>query len=151
VTYGEIFPGEFTGELSLDNGPRSADVEAVLASWVVTITRTTLESFIAEQPAFAFELLAKVIRRARVATLNARQLALNDVYGRLKALLGTLAVAQPDGSLRLTERVTHQEMANRLGCSREMVSRLMKDLERGGYVVQQQGLYAVLKPLPQRW
>ncbi|OYU72453.1 MAG: hypothetical protein CFE45_40070 [Burkholderiales bacterium PBB5] len=137
--------------MSLDGGPRSASVITTESTTCAVIGRRTLERFIAERPEFAFELLAKVIRRARVATLNARQLALNDVYGRLKALLGTLAVAQPDGSLRLTERVTHQEMANRLGCSREMVSRLMKDLERGGYVVQQQGLYAVLKPLPQRW
>ena len=151
ITYGVYGRGEYIGEMSLDGGPRSASVITTETTTCAVIGRRTLERFIAERPEFAFELLAKVIRRARVATLNARQLALNDVYGRLKALLGTLAVAQPDGSLRLTERVTHQEMANRLGCSREMVSRLMKDLERGGYVVQQQGLYAVLKPLPQRW
>jgi len=151
ITYGVYGRGEYIGEMSLDGGPRSASVITTETTTCAVIGRRTLERFIAERPEFAFELLAKVIRRARVATLNARQLALNDVYGRLKALLGTLAVAQPDGGLRLTERVTHQEMANRLGCSREMVSRLMKDLERGGYVVQQQGLYAVLKPLPQRW
>lgn len=151
ITYGVYGRGEYIGEMSLDGGPRSASVITTETTTCAVISRRTLERFIAERPEFAFELLAKVIRRARVATLNARQLALNDVYGRLKALLGTLAVAQPDGSLRLTERVTHQEIANRLGCSREMVSRLMKDLERGGYVVQQQGLYAVLKPLPQRW
>jgi len=133
------------GELSLDGGPRSASVITLEACRCAVVTRRTLEQFIAERPEFAFELLAKVIRRARVATLNARQLALEDVYGRLRALLLALTEA---GS---GERLTHQEMANRLGCSREMVSRLMKDLERGGYLQVQAHRFTLLKPLPQRW
>lgn len=151
ITYGVYGPGEYLGEISLDGGPRSASVITLEASSCVVVSRRTLERFIAERPEFAFELLAKVIRRARVATLNARQLALNDVYGRLRNLLQALAEAQPDGALRVTERLTHQEMSHRLGCSREMVSRLMKDLERGGYVTQQASRYQLLKALPQRW
>ena len=145
ITYGVYGPGEYMGELSLDGGPRSASVITLEACRCAVVTRRTLEQFIAERPEFAFELLAKVIRRARVATLNARQLALNDVYGRLRALLLALTEA---GS---GERLTHQEMANRLGCSREMVSRLMKDLERGGYLQVQAHRFTLLKPLPQRW
>jgi CRP/FNR family transcriptional regulator, cyclic AMP receptor protein len=145
ITYGVYGPGEYMGELSLDGGPRSASVITLEACRCAVVTRRTLEQFIAERPEFAFELLAKVIRRARVATLNARQLALEDVYGRLRALLLALTEA---GS---GERLTHQEMANRLGCSREMVSRLMKDLERGGYLQVQAHRFTLLKPLPQRW
>ena len=151
ITYGAYGAGEYIGEMSLDGGPRSASVITLEASVCAVVARRTLERFIAERPGFAFELLSKVIRRARVATLNARQLALNDVYGRLKLLLGALAVPQPDGSLRVAERLTHQEMSNRLGCSREMVSRLMKDLERGGYVAVQDARIVLCKPLPQRW
>ena len=151
ITYGVYGAGEYIGEMSLDGGPRSASVITVETTTCSVIARRTLERFIAERPEFAFELLAKVIRRARVATLNARQLALEDVYGRLKLLLTSLAVLQADGSLRVPERLTHQEMASRLGCSREMVSRLMKDLERGGYVAQQDSRYLLLRPLPQRW
>jgi CRP/FNR family cyclic AMP-dependent transcriptional regulator len=121
------------------------------ASVCTVIGRRTLERFIAERPEFAFELLAKVIRRARSATLSARQLALNDVYGRLKALLLGLAQVQDDGTQRVVDRLTHQEMANRLGCSREMVSRLMKDLERGGYVTVDGHQFVLDKPLPARW
>ena len=73
------------------------------------------------------------------------------MYGRLKALLHGLAQPQPDGTQRVVERLTHQEMANRLGCSREMVSRLMKDLERGGYLVVEGSQFVLVKPLPQRW
>ena len=151
ITYGVYGPGEYMGEMSLDGGLRSASVMTLEASQCAVVSRRTLERFIAERPDFAFELLAKVIRRARVATLNARHLALNDVYGRLKLLLGALAVLQADGTLRVADRLTHQEMANRLGCSREMVSRLMKDLERGGYVSVQDARLVLNKPLPQRW
>ena len=151
ITYGVYGPGEYMGEMSLDGGLRSASVITLEASQCAVVSRRTLERFIAERPDFAFELLAKVIRRARVATLNARHLALNDVYGRLKLLLGALAVLQADGTLRVADRLTHQEMANRLGCSREMVSRLMKDLERGGYVSVQDARLVLNKLLPQRW
>jgi CRP/FNR family cyclic AMP-dependent transcriptional regulator len=151
ITYGVYGPGEYIGEMSLDGGPRSASVITLEASTCSVVGKRTLERFVGERPEFAFELLAKVIRRARAATLNARQLALNDVYGRLKALLVSMATPDENGQQRVAERITHQEMANRLGCSREMVSRLMKDLERGGYVVVDQSRYVMLKPLPQRW
>lgn len=150
ITYGVYGAGEYIGEMSLDGGPRSASVITLEASSCAVVGRRTLERFIAERPAFAFELLAKVIRRARAATLNARQLALNDVYGRLKALLQSLVVTG-DGTPRRAERLTHLEMAHRLGCSREMVSRLMKDLERGGYLQVQDHHFLLLKALPQRW
>lgn len=151
ITYGVYGPGEYLGELSLDGGPRSASVITLEASSCTVVGRRTLERFIAERPEFAFELLAKVIRRARAATLSARQLALNDVYGRLRALLQSLARPGTDGTPVLSERLTHQELSHRLGCSREMVSRLVKDLERGGYLQQQGGWYRLDKPLPQRW
>jgi CRP/FNR family cyclic AMP-dependent transcriptional regulator len=152
ITYGVYGPGEYLGEMSLDGGPRSASVITLEPSTCAVVSRRTLERFIAERPDFAFELLAKVIRRARAATLSTRQLALNDVYGRLRLLLGELAPGAPAGpGTAPAERLTHQAMAHRLGCSCEMVSRLMKDLERGGYLVQQRGQYCLLKPLPQRW
>ena len=128
----------------------SASVITLEACTCSVVSRRTLERFIGERPEFAFELLAKVIRRARAATLNARQLALNDVYGRLKALLVSLP-GSGDGASRRAERLTHLEMAHRLGCSREMVSRLMKDLERGGYLQVQDHHFVLVKALPQRW
>lgn len=150
ITYGVYGPGEYLGEISLDGGPRSASVVAAESCSCSVIQRKVLRDFIAERPEFAFDLLAKVIRRARVATLNAKQLALNDVYGRLVNLFSTLAQPQEDGSLR-TERLTHRDLASRLGCSREMVSRLLKDLETGGYVRSSAAGLVLLKPLPARW
>jgi CRP/FNR family cyclic AMP-dependent transcriptional regulator len=152
ITYGVYGPGEYLGEMSLDGGPRSASVETVEASVCVVITRPTLTQHLAEHPEFAYELLAKVIRRARAATLSARQLALNDVYGRLKAVLDALAgPPDADGTRLIGERLTHQALANRLGCSREMVSRLVKDLERGDYLDGNASCLRLLRALPSRW
>lgn len=151
ITYGTYGPGEYHGEMSLDGGPRSASVEALEAIECVQVTRQTLLQHIAEHPEFALELLGKVIRRARAATLSAKQLALNDAYGRLVLLLNALAELQPEGTRLISERLTHQEIANRLGCSREMVSRLTKDLELGGFIANGSSRYRLLKALPARW
>lgn len=151
ITYGTYGVGEYFGEISLDGGPRSASVEAVEVCTCAVVTRQTLLQHIAERPEFALDLLAKVIRRARAATLSAKQLALNDVYGRLVLLLNELAVPQPDGTRLISGRLTHREMASRLGCSREMVSRLMKDLEGGKYVETYQHQLRLVRALPMRW
>lgn len=146
ITYGVYGPGEYVGEMSLDGGPRSASVITEEASRLVMVTRASLLTHISEHPEFAFELLTKVIRRARAATLSTKQLALNDVYGRLKSL-----VDESTGDGRHLE-LTHQGMAQRLGCSREMVSKLVKDLELGGYLRRvAAGEYQRLKALPARW
>lgn len=134
LTYGVYGAGEFVGEMGLDGGPRSAHVEAVEATLCVVVTRATLQQHLQADPSFAFELLAKVIRRARATTLGMKQIALNDVYGRLKALLDSLAVAQPDGTRLIEPAPSHLEMSQVLGCGREMVSKVLKDLEKGGYV-----------------
>lgn len=151
ITYATYGPGEYVGEMSLDGGPRSADVEAIEPAVVVLVTRRTLEAHLAEQPQFAFDLLSKVIRRARTATLSLRQIALNDVYGRLKALLEVQAVRAADGTWTLEPAPSHLEISRLIGCSREMVSRVVKDLEQGGYVESGRRHIRVLKPLAAKW
>jgi CRP/FNR family cyclic AMP-dependent transcriptional regulator len=151
ITYGEYGPGEYVGEMGLDGGPRSADVEATVDSVVSMVTRATLERHLADDPAFAFELLAKVIRRARAATKSLKSIALNKVYGRLKDLLETVAVPQPDGTWLADPAPSHQEMASRLGCGREMVTRVLRDLETGGYVATGRRRLQLLKRLPDKW
>lgn len=134
MTYGLYGPGEYVGEMGLDGGQRSASVEVHETATCSMITRATLLAHIAENPGFAFELLAKVIARARAATTNMKQLAHSDAYTRMKSLLARLAVAQPDGSFRLEEALTQQEIADWIGCARELVGRMLKDLERGGFL-----------------
>ncbi len=151
ITLGLYGPGDYVGEMALDGGPRSANVEALEPSTCSVVSRQLLRQFIAQEPEFAFELITRIIRRARLATESARTLALIDVYGRLTRLLDSLAVAQPDGTRILPTRITHQEIAHHIACSREMVSRLLKDLEGGGYLAMPKRQIVLLRPLPARW
>ena len=152
LTLGTYGPLEYVGEMSLDGGPRSANVEATEASTCSVVSRATLLAYIADHPEFALELMGRLIRRARLATESARSVALIDVYGRLVKLLNGWALApQDDGARPLRERLTHQQIAQHLACSREMVSRLLKDLENGGYVAVRERRLWLLKNLPARW
>jgi CRP/FNR family transcriptional regulator, cyclic AMP receptor protein len=151
IVYGVYGPGEYLGEMSLDGGPRSASVITLEPTVCVVLTRQTLREHIAANPEFAFELLATVIQRARLATQSARSMALLDVYGRLARLLESLAEPRQDGTRAIPDRVTHQELANRVGCSREMVSRLMKDLQTGGHILIRDGRVVLARVLPARW
>jgi CRP/FNR family cyclic AMP-dependent transcriptional regulator len=151
LTLGFYSAGDCLGEMALDGGPRSASVIAEEATVCSVIDRATLTAFIAEHPDFAFVLLARVIHRARLATETARGLALLDVYGRLTRLLDSIAVPGPDGTRALAEPMTHQTIASIVGASREMVSRIMKDLETGGYVRREGRRYVILRDLPAHW
>ncbi len=151
ITYGVFGEGEYFGEMSLDGLARSSSVISVQATTCAVITRARLLAFIAMRPEFALELLAKVIRRLRATTQNAKNLAFIDVYGRITNCLYGMATPLPDGTQRIEERLTHEEIASRVGCSREMVSRIMKDLERGGYLRKQAQRIELVKKLPLRW
>jgi CRP/FNR family transcriptional regulator, cyclic AMP receptor protein len=151
VVYGVYAPGDYFGEMSLDGGPRSASVIADAACTCAVLTRQTLREHIQAEPEFAFELIARVIQRARLATQSARSMALLDVYGRVVQLLESLAEPQGDGTRLVRERLTHADVAARVGCSREMVSRLLKDLEIGGFVARDDDRWVLRKRLPQQW
>lgn len=151
VTYGEYGAGEYVGEMGLDGGPRSAHVEAAETTLVVVVTRATLQRHLAADPAFAFELLTKVIRRARAATMSLRRIALNKVHGRVKDLLEGMAVDQPDGSWLVEPMPTHLKMSYQLGCGREMVTRVINELELEGYIKVQGRRLQILKKLPDKW
>jgi CRP/FNR family transcriptional regulator, cyclic AMP receptor protein len=147
ITYGDIDAGDYFGEMSLDGGPRSASVMTLEASVCSVVSRSAVRDHLAEEPEFALDLVAQVIRRARSATETARNMALLDVYGRVIATLeGHEGPARPDAPVLLT-----QSIASRVGASREMVSRLLKDLEKGGYIELGVKRITLLKKLPARW
>ena len=144
-------PGDYVGEMSLDGGRRSASVQAMEPTICAVVTRETMLHHIEKDPEFAMALIVRLIRRARLATESARSMALLDVYSRLKRLLEARAVTQADGTRVVAERLTHQAIASEIGCSREMVSRLMKDLESGGYLSPVQRQVVLVRDLPARW
>jgi CRP/FNR family transcriptional regulator, cyclic AMP receptor protein len=151
IVYGVYGPGEYLGEMSLDGGPRSASVITLVPTTCAVVTRKSLREHIAAHPDFAFELLGRVIRRARLATQSARSMALLDVYGRVVKLLNDLAEPGSDGRRLVSPRLTHAELAARVGCSREMVSRLMKDLVSGGHVCVCPEGWLLPRAMPARW
>lgn len=151
ITFGLFGAGEYFGEMALDGGPRSASVITLEPTVCAVVTRQAILAYIAERPEFSFELLSKVIQRLRLATRDARNLAFIDVYGRLTRLLNELATPPGDSRRRIAERITHQEIASRAGCSREMVSRILKDLSNGGYLVVEDHHIVLIGKLPQRW
>ena len=151
ITFGLFGAAEYFGEMALDGGPRSASVITLEPTVCAVISRRALTQFIAERPEFAIALLSKVIQRLRLATRDARNLAFIDVYGRITRLINDLATPQADGRRMIAERVTHQAIASRVGCSREMVSRILKDLVSGGYMAIEDRRFVLLAKLPQRW
>ena len=151
ITLAVYGPGEYVGEMSLDGGPRSASVATEEPSICAVVSGQALRQHLAGNPEFTLELIRRLIRRTRLATESARSLALLDAYGRLVRLFEELAVAQPDGTRAISQRLTHQEIAQRIGCSRELVSRLLKDLQTGGYVAFAAQRYTLLKKLPPKW
>ena len=151
ITYGNIDAGDFFGEMSLDGGPRSASVITLEPTVCAVVTRMSVRDHLADEPEFAMALVTQVIRRARSATETARQMALLDVYGRvISTLEGEEGPARPEAPV-LLEQITHQSIASRVGASREMVSRLLKDLEKGGYITMGVKKITLLKKLPARW
>jgi CRP/FNR family cyclic AMP-dependent transcriptional regulator len=151
ITYATIQAGDYFGEMSLDGGPRSASVMTLAPSLCALVARGVVQQHLAEEPGFAMQLVAQVIRRARAATETARQMALLDVYGRVvHTLEGECGPASAHAPVHLTQ-ITHQQIASRVGASREMVSRLLKDLEKGGYVELGIKRITLKKKLPARW
>ena len=143
-------PGEYFGEMMLDEGPRSASVMTLEASTFLVIPKASLRQFLVQNPAFAIRLIEKLIHRIRSLTASVKSLALMDVYGRVAGLLLELADEQ-DGSWVINERLTQQDIASRVGASREMVSRILKDLADGGYIAVQRDRIVVNRKLPTRW
>ncbi|HXE48200.1 MAG TPA: Crp/Fnr family transcriptional regulator [Ramlibacter sp.] len=151
ITYNVVEQGDYFAEMWLDGGPRSASVMTLEPSVCSIVSRVALREHLAEEPEFALDLISQVIRRARAATESARSMALLDVYGRVVlALESQRGAAKPDAPVELTQ-ITHQQIANRVGASREMVSRLLKDLEKGGYIELGVKRITLLKKLPARW
>jgi CRP/FNR family cyclic AMP-dependent transcriptional regulator len=153
VVYGTQGVGEYFGEMTLDGGPRSASVMTLEASTCAVVPGTEVRDFLAHHPDFALHLVKKLIRLTRASTEQVKSLALDDVYGRIARLLRTLAqpLAGENGVLLLPDKMTQQDIAERVGSSREMVSRIFKPLTEGGYVELRAGRIALLKKLPARW
>jgi CRP/FNR family cyclic AMP-dependent transcriptional regulator len=114
------------------------------------IPQTDVDRLLVGNPHFSRDLLIKVIEKVRVLTGKVRDLALKDVYGRFAQFIEDNAVEQ-DGHRVIAERLTQSDIAARIGGSREMVSRIIRDLSQGGYIELDAKRIRVLKKLPAHW
>ena len=148
VVYNMLEPGDTLGELLLDGGTRSASVQAVAESECLMIKSDTLRSLIRTYPELAEKLMLRLIARLRHATRTIHSLALEGVSERVIALLEENAHMDGD-TRRIPAHLTQQEIANRIGATREMVNHVMQRLRRDGYLVRDtKRRTVILKPLP---
>jgi len=127
-------PGEFFGEMGLiDDAPRSASVVAMEPCELLALARRDFRKCLAENFDMAMAVMRGLVKRLREADRKIGSLALLDVYGRVARLLLDMA-EDVDGQKIVTRRLPKQDIAKMVGASREMVSRVMKDLQMGGYI-----------------
>ncbi len=131
-------PGDFFGEIALlDNEPRSATAIAAEDSELLLLQRNEFQGAMSENASISGALIRVLTARLRRANHQISTLALLDVYGRVARVI--LDIAREEGR-RLKDgriafrRATHQELANRIGTTRETVTRMLKDLERQGLI-----------------
>lgn len=146
----ELDAGDYFGELSLiDREPRSASAKTLCDCEISIIKADDFKQCLHDNPDIAFCLLHVLTERLRTATNSQRQLALMGVYSRLKITLETLA-KEVYGTRKVEPKPTQQELANMIGASREMISRIFKTLKANGYIETSKTSITIRKTLPEK-
>lgn len=131
-----INQGELFGEMGMfDEQLRSATVVAVVASDLVLIHKNDLRRVMQANFDVSWRIMCNLADRLRNADRKIESLALMDVYGRVARLLLELAEDVGDETV-VTRKLSKQDIARMIGASREMVSRVMKDLVQRGLIVE---------------
>lgn len=144
-------PGEAFGELALIDGePRSASIMVIQPARMAMLPRSHFQECLGQSGEMARRLLLMLARRLRGLANQVGSLALMDVYGRVANVLTTLAEDDGQGG-RITCELTHQDIASRVGASREMITRILNDLKRGGYISVEQRRIRITQRLPRNW
>jgi CRP/FNR family cyclic AMP-dependent transcriptional regulator len=143
-------PGDYFGEMELDNGPGSASAMAMERSQLFVIRRSEFMAFVGGNANFAMQLIYRLIARNRRLLKSVKSLALLDVSERVARLLLDMATEE-DGKLVITKKLSKRDIAKRVGATREMASRVFKDLVSSGYIRLEQQKITIAKRLPQHW
>ena len=146
-----IGPHEFFGEMGLlDELPRSASVETLEACDMLRLSKAGFTNILKDNFELAMLIIRNLVRRLRDADRKIESLALIDVYGRVARLLIDMAESV-DGKWIVERAPPKQEIARMIGASREMVSRVVKDLQHKGLIrAEKRGIYVLDKQSMQR-
>lgn len=151
VIYNILDAGEMLGEMFLDGGARSASVKAITQAECLEVSGGEIRDFMRRYPQFSEALVVKLIGRLRHSTGQIRSLALDSVFVRTVAAIDELALTD-SGQRFLPVAVTQQQVASRIGATREMVNHVFRDLVRGGFLVRDAQLgFVIPRPLPRQW
>jgi CRP/FNR family transcriptional regulator, cyclic AMP receptor protein len=135
VILATLHPGDHLGEMSLiDNETHSATVRAEVQTDVLVLDRSQFARLLPENTSMAYAVMKGLVQRLRHADRKIESLALMDVYGRVARALMEQADPNAQGELVIREKISRQDIAKMVGASREMVSRVMKDLEEQGFI-----------------
>ena len=146
VILATLQPGDHIGEMSLiDNEPHSATVRAEIQTDVLMLGRLEFARCLPENTSMAYAVMCGLVQRLRHADRKIESLALMDVYGRVARALLEFATETGDGEMLIREKISRQDIAKMVGASREMVSRVMKDLEERGFIQTQENGSIVVK------
>ena len=141
-------PGAIFGEIAvLDGQPRSASVAAMERTELLMVEGREFRQLLEAHTALSLGVIAALAEMIRKLTDATQGLALQSAYRRLVARLYERAVEE-DGQTVIPERLTHQLLADMIGCSREMVSRIMSDLAKGGYLRTEDKRWIIERKLP---
>ncbi len=140
--------GEYFGEMALIDGqPRSADVKTREKTTLHIIFREDFDRIFKENSKITASLLHKTTQRLREANKKIESLALMDVYQRIARVFDSITVLK-DGKRCIEERITHQDIANMVGSSRERVCKILKILEQSNYISKINNIICINKKLP---
>ncbi len=140
VILSNLGPGEFFGEMGvLDDNPRSATVIASTPCELIVISKTDFKRCLAENFDVSLYIMRNLVKRLRNADRKIESLALMDVYGRVARLLLEMAEKDAEGQQVVLRKISKQDIAKMIGASREMVSRVMKDLQLRGLIEEGNG------------
>ncbi len=144
--------GDYVGELSIIDGePRSATVQTMEKSSFLVLNQTDLRDLMKRDADFAMVIVQTLTRKLRIATDQVRSLGLDPVYRRLTDLLNGAASLEPESGQQVVAKLSHRQIADQIGSSREMVSKLMRDLEKGKYIEADGDRIVINGELPASW
>jgi CRP/FNR family cyclic AMP-dependent transcriptional regulator len=149
-TFSTLIDGDLFGELSLlDNKPRSANVVAVDKCTLIILPKKDFLELIEKNPKFAMQVIRFLCQKIRFTNAITQSVAQMDVYERLRSYLYSFTVSiEEGGNGILPIALTHREIASHISSGREAVSKLLKVLEKSGYLSTDKKVITIHKKLP---
>ena len=139
-------PGNFHGEMALlDRAPRSASAKTITPCVLLALSRADFLGLLKQNHEVTLELIRVLARRLRETDEQIKGLLFERVEGRTRRLLARLAKEPVPGreDKIATSPITHQQLADLVGTSRETITRVVKELKDEGWLEQEGKRYLV--------